>query len=227
MEVKLRAETGRATGSRASRRLRREGKIPAVVYGRGIDAIPVAVGERDLHAALHTEAGLNAIINLEVDGGDTYTTLAREVKRHPWRGTISHVDFVRVSLTDTVEAEVAVDFQGTPVGVVAEGGIVETISNSVMVEALATNIPTSIPIDISGLGIGGAVRVEDLPELEGVTYLDDRDTLLVTVSLPAAEVAEAEEEEELELVEGEEMAEGEEAPEAEAAAEEEGEGESD
>ena len=230
MEVTLRAEVGRATGSRASRRLRRDGLVPAVVYGKDLETVIISVDARDLNAALHTEAGFNAIINLEVDG-DSYTTLAREVKRHPWKGTIDHVDFVKVSLTETVVADVLIDFQGTPVGVVAEGGITETINNTIPIEALVTDIPSSIPLDISELNIGDTVRVSDLPRVEGVTYLDEEDTPLLTVSLPAAEIAEEEEEEEeLELVEGEELPEGEEVPEGEeapaAADEAEGEAES-
>ncbi|HEY5578989.1 MAG TPA: 50S ribosomal protein L25 [Acidimicrobiia bacterium] len=189
MEVTLRAETGRQPGSRASRRIRRAGKVPAVVYGKGGDPITVAVDAQDLYRALHTEAGANAIINLAVEGGGTYTTLAREIKRHPWRGSIDHVDFIRVSLTETVVADVMISFEGTPIGVSTDHGIVETIKNSVQVEALPTDIPPAIPIDISGLGIGEVVRVGDLPEMAGVAYLDDPDTMLATVTLPAAEVA--------------------------------------
>lgn len=220
MEVTLRARTGRATGSRASRRLRRQDLVPAVVYGQGLEPLSVEVSARDLKAALRTEAGVNAIINLEIDEGETHTTLAREIKTHPWRGTIDHVDFVAVSLTETVVAEVLIDFQGTPAGVIADGGIVETINTSVQVEALPADIPTSIPLDISGLGVGDVARISDLPELVRATLLDDPRTPLLTVSLPAAEIAEEAEEEELELAEGEELPEGEEAPEGEAGEEE-------
>ncbi len=226
MEVTLRAETGRATGSRASRRLRRAGKVPAVVYGRDSEVVPVAVDAHDLYVALHTEAGVNAIINLDVEGGETYTTLAREIRRHPWKGTIDHVDFINVSLTEKVVAEVAIHFEGTPIGVAEEGGITSTISTTVQVEALPGDIPPSIPLDISGLGVGEGVRVSDLPAIEGVEYLADPDMLLLTVTLPAAEI---EEEVEEELVEGEEALEAEEkaaeAPAAEAVEEPEGESE--
>ncbi|MFQ5967093.1 MAG: 50S ribosomal protein L25 [Acidimicrobiia bacterium] len=212
MEVTLRAETGRETGSRPSRRLRRAGKVPAVVYGQGVDPVLVAVDAHDLYGALHTEAGVNAIINLEVEGGETHTTLAREIKRHPWRGTIDHVDFIKVSLTEKVVAEVLIDLTGTPEGVIVDGGIVETINNTVQVEALPADIPTSIPLDIAALGLGDVARVEDLPPIEGVEYLDEADLLIVTVTLPAAEVAAEEEEEE--LLEGEELEEAEEGEEA-------------
>jgi large subunit ribosomal protein L25 len=158
---------------------------------------------------------LNAVITLDV-GGEQLTTLAREIQRHPLRGEITHLDFVRISLTETVGAEVSIDFEGTPVGVRDDGGIVETIRTSVSIEALPTNIPSSIVLDISELSIGGVLRVADLPAIDGVEYTDDPETGLVTVSVPAAVVAE--EELEAELLEGEEVEEGAEAPAAAAEA---------
>ena len=190
-EVVLSAERRAAQGSAVARRLRRAGRVPAVVYGRRQDPIPVVVDGRDLSAALHTEAGLNAIITLQVDG-ENVTTLAREVQRNPLRGDIVHVDFVRISLTESVEAEVGLEFVGVPVGVKESGGIVETIRNSVMVEALPASIPSHITLDVSGLDVGDVLRVEDLPVLDGVEYLDEADTTLVTVMVPRAAVAEEE-----------------------------------
>lgn len=215
MEVTLRAETGRLQGSRPSRRLRRTGKVPAVVYGKDIAPTAIAVDRRDLYAVLHTEAGLNALINLAIEGGNEQLTMAKVIDRHPVRGEITHVDFVTISLTETTRVDVALHLEGDPIGV-KEGGIIETINPTVSVEALPTNIPTSIVIDVTELGVGDTLRVSDLPAIEGVEYLADPDEPLVTVVLPAAEVA-AEEEEEL-VEEGEEVEEGAE----EAAAEESG-----
>lgn len=215
-QVTLRAETGRETGSRESRRLRRSGFVPAVVYGRGLTPISVAVSRTDLYGALHTEAGLNAVINLEV-GGDIYTTVAREIRRDPTRGEVTHLDFLQISLDEEIQAEVAVEYTGEAAGV-REGGIVETIRNSVMVDALPTAIPPSIPLDISGLTIGQSLTIGDLPEIDGVTYVDGPDTTLVIVSAPSMEPIEEEpeaEEEGAEL-EGEEGAEEESEEEAEA-----------
>jgi large subunit ribosomal protein L25 len=215
-QVSLRAETGRSSGSRASRRLRRQGRVPAVVYGRGSSPVSVAVESRALYGVLHTEAGLNALINLEV-GGDQYLTVAREIQRDPVRGEITHLDFIQISLDETIQAEVSIDFVGDPVGR-AEGGVVETLRNVAVIEALPTAIPPSITIDISELSIGDSASISDLPELEGVAYLDDPDTTLATVTLPAAVpvVEEVEEVEEGEEIEGEVEAEAAgEAPEAE------------
>jgi len=217
-QVTLRADKRETSGTRPARRLRREGLVPAVVYGKGLDTMPVTVDGRALYGVLHTEAGLNALIRVEVDGGEDVLAVAREVQRHPVRGDITHLDLIQVSLTEAIEAEVGIEYTGIPAGVREEGGFVETIGTSVMIEALITQIPSSIELDITDLDIGDSLKVSDLPELEGVTYLDDEDRPLVTVLAPRLEEeVEEEVEEELEGEEGEEVAEGEEAaPEEEA-----------
>ncbi len=206
-EVSLRARSGRTPGSRASRRVRRTGDVPAIVYGKGLSPLPLSVDAHDLHVALHTEAGTNALINLEIDGGDTLLTLARVIERHPFRNEYRHVDFVTVSLDETITVEVAIDFVGTPHGV-TEGGVFSPRRTHVEVETLATAIPSSIELDISGVDIGDSLRISDLPELEGVAYTEDPDEVVMSVTTPAAEIEE-EPEEELELFEGEEPIEGE------------------
>lgn len=221
-QVTLRAETGREHGSRPTRRLRREGKVPAVVYGRGTDTVSIAVDKRALYQVLHTESGANVLINLEV-GKQKLLTVAREVQRHPVRGDITHLDFIRISLDEPIEAEVAIEFVGTPAGVRDEGGIVETVNTSVMVKALPTDIPTSIEANIADLWVGDTLMVAELPPLEGVEILAEPDMPLATIVVPAALVVEVPEEEleAEELLEGEELEEGEEAEEGaeEAAAE--------
>jgi large subunit ribosomal protein L25 len=215
-QVSLRAETGRASGSRNARRLRRSGAVPAVVYGRGLTAVPVAVDRRDLYGALHTEAGLNAVINLDVDGSE-YTTVAREIQRDPVRGEITHLDFIQISLTEAIEAEVGIEYLGEPVGV-RDGGVVEQVQTSVYIEALPMAVPSSIELDISELEIGDSLSIGDLPRLEGVTYIDDPELTLVTVIVPSmVPTAEELEAEALEALEGEELAEGEEPAEGEEA----------
>ena len=184
-QVTLRGEIGRVHGSRSARRLRRDGRVPAIVYGHGLETRSVAVDRRDLYAALHTEAGFNALINLQVEDGE-YLTVAREVQRHPVRGDIVHLDFIRISLDEAIEAEVPIEFVGIPVGVRETKGIVETPHSSVLVSALPTAIPSHITVDITELRIGDFARVSDLPELAGVTYVSDPATLLVMVTVPAA-----------------------------------------
>lgn len=203
-DTTLRAEVGRELGSRASRRLRREGMVPGTLYGQGSEPVSVAVDAHALRGALSTDAGLNAVLTLEV-GKDAHTSLAREIQLHPTRGEITHLDFVKISLTDRVDAVVAIVLTGESVGVRDEGGIVETVSATVTVNAVVTNIPESIELDISDLNIGDSLKISDLPELDGVEILDDPEQTVVTVALPAAEIA-AEEEE---LEGGEEGEEGE------------------
>jgi large subunit ribosomal protein L25 len=220
-QVTLRAEARTASGSRPAKRLRRRGLVPAVVYGRGIEPISVTVSARELYGALRTEAGANALINVDVDGGESVLTVAREIQRHPVRGDITHLDLIKVSLDEAIQAEVGVEYIGEPIGVREEGGIVEAIEVSVLIEALPTEIPSSIQLDISDMSVGDTMTLGDLPELEGVTYVDDPDRPLVSVLIPRV-VEEAEAEEVLEL-EGEEVAEIEAEADAEEPAESDGE----
>jgi large subunit ribosomal protein L25 len=183
--------------------------VPGIVYGKTVDPINVAVDAHDLHLALHTEAGSNALINLEVEGGDVLLTMARVIERHPFRNEYRHVDFVTVSLDETVHAEVVIHFEGTPIGVI-EGGVFSPSKTHVEVETLATTIPSGIELDISDVEVGGALRIADLPQIEGVVYTEDPETVVMSVTAPAAEIVEEPEE-----IEGEEgAAEGEE-PDAE------------
>jgi large subunit ribosomal protein L25 len=192
-----------------------------VVYGPGLDPVAIAVDSHDLHVALHTEAGANAIINLEIEGGDTVTTMARVIEKHPFRNQYHHVDFVKVDLTQTVHAEVAIHFEGSPIGV-KEGGVFSPARTHVLVEVLPTAIPSFIELDVSDVDMGESRRVADLPAIEGLTYLDDPEAVVMSITAPAAEIVE-------EPVEGEEEgleegAEGEEPVEGEAAETSEGEG---
>lgn len=205
-QVSLRARTGRAPGSRSARRLRREGQVPAVVYGHDLEPINVAVDARELSLALHTELGSNAIINLEVEGREEILTLARVITRHPFRTEYQHIDFVKVSLTETVTTDVAIHFEGEAAGT-KEGGVFSPHRTHVQIEALVTQIPGFIELDISGVEIGESLRIEDLPVVEGVTYLEDADAVVMSITHPAAEIEEPVAEEE-EGVEGEEAEEG-------------------
>lgn len=205
-QVTLRAGARNDIGTRPARRLRRQGLVPAVVYGTDTATESVTVNARELYAALHTEAGANALINVEVEGGSKTLTVAREIQRHPVRGHLVHLDFIKVSLDEAIQAEVSLEYVGTPIGVRDDVGFVETIETFVLVEALPAEIPSSIELDISGLGVYDTLKVGDLPALEGVTYLDDEGRPLVTVLLPKAPTEEEleEVEEDLELAEGEE-----------------------
>ena len=153
-QVSLRAESREAAGSGPARRLRAEGDVPAVLYGRGLDSTPLSVNRRDLYSALHTEAGTNALINLEV-GSDKFLTIARELQRHPVRGEIIHLDFINISLDEEITAEVAIEYVGEPAGA-TEGGIVETY-----IGYLRRKVDTTQPPLIHTIrGVGYTLRVE-------------------------------------------------------------------
>jgi large subunit ribosomal protein L25 len=207
METNLKAIVREDMGSAESKRLRKDGNIPAVVYGMGMNPLSVAVDAREFRNALKTEAGTNVIINLEV-GSDNYTALAREIQKHPYRDEYLHIDLIQIDLTQTVEADVQIDFVGIPVGVKEEGGLVQTINSSISISALPTNIPTSIELDISALNVGDNLTATDVDLPEGVELANEEDeSLLVTITLPRAAV----EEEDLDELgmEGEEGADGE------------------
>jgi large subunit ribosomal protein L25 len=196
-EVSLEADVGRPTGTRPSRRLRAEGKVPGILYGHGITPQSVAVDRKALRAALAQEAGLNALIGLEVDG-TRHLAMARQLQRDPLKGTVSHVDFVIVRRDEIVSVEVPIRLVGEALEVERADGLVEQQLFELTVHALPADIPNSVEVDISGLVIGDAVRVSDLDLPAGVTTdLDPEDPVV----LAQASRREAEEE-----VEGEEEA---------------------
>jgi large subunit ribosomal protein L25 len=215
METNLKAKVRENSGSAQSRRSRGEGNIPAVVYGLGMDPVSVEIDAREFTNALKTDAGSNVIFNLEI-GKEKYTALAREIQKHVYRNEFLHVDFIQVDLSQTVDADVQVNFTGIPMGVKEEGGVVQTVNSTITITALPTNIPTSLDLDISELNVGDNLAAADVDLPEGVELANDEDdSILITITIPRAAV---EEEEEIEGLEGEEV-EGEEGAEGESSEE--------
>ena len=151
METNLEATIRKDTGSAESRRLRSAGSIPAIVYGLGMDPKSVSIDAREFTNALKTEAGTNVILTLSIGKKDKVTALPREIQRHPYKDEILHVDLIQIDLTQTVEADVSVSFIGTPMGVKEEGGVVQTVNNTITIVALPAAIPSSLELDISEL----------------------------------------------------------------------------
>ena len=204
MEATLKATLRDEKGSPESRRLRTDGLLPAIVYGQGMESTSVYINAREFTNALKTEAGSNIILNIELGEKDKVTALARQIQRHPYKDEFVHVDLIKVDLTQTVEAEVQINYLGIPIGVKDEGALVQTINNTLRISALPTNIPTSLDIDIAHLNVGENVIASDIELPEGVTLAnEDDDAVMVIVTLPRAAV---EEEEDLlgEGLEGEE-----------------------
>ena len=186
-EIILQATPRPPKGTRPARRLRNEGKIPGVVYGLGADPIPLMVEWRELRAALITEQGLNAVINLDVSG-ERMPTLVKDMQRHAVRRNILHVDFIRVDLDKTVEVEVAIHLEGEAKHVADDDGVVDQVLTSLLITAKPADIPTGLTINISGLQIGSALRVSDIVLPAGVTTTVDPEEAVVTASRQVAEV---------------------------------------
>src|SRR5256714_14603871 len=172
-EITLPAHSGRTTGSRPSNRLRGEGKVPATVYGLGGDAVSVSVDWRELRHALTTEAGMNALINLEIDGHASELTIVKEMQRHPIKRSVLHIDFLRVSRDVAIEVEVPIVLEGEAEQLLRDGGLVEQALFHLTVRAKPGSIPNELTLDISGLIIGESLRVSDLSLTSGVET-DDR-----------------------------------------------------
>ena len=204
-------------GSADSRRLRKQGFIPGVLYGKGKGSYAIFVPERELRRVLTGAGGLHAILDVVLEGqATTHASILKDYQQDPIRGHISHIDLQEVRLDQPIQASVTVQLIGEPAGV-KEGGVLSQVQREINVEALPMEIPEHIDLDVTGMAIGDSLRLADLAPIEGVTYLDDpEETVLASVGLPAREV----EPEPEEPAEGEELAEGEEAPEgAEGAAE--------
>jgi large subunit ribosomal protein L25 len=218
--IKLEVKEREGRGSADSRRLRAAGMIPGVLYGRGKTPHAICVPERELRRVLTGSAGLHAILDVVLEGqSTTHASILKDYQQDPVRGHIAHVDLQEVRLDQPIQASVAVQLVGEPVGA-KEGGVLSQVQREINVEALPMEIPEHIDLDVSGMAIGDTLRLADLPAREGVTYLDDpEETVLATVGLPTRV-----EEPEPEVEEGEELAEGEEGEAAEGAAEGEGEG---
>jgi large subunit ribosomal protein L25 len=207
-EYKLAAENRADAGKGAARRLRAAGRVPAVLYGHGTKPRSLSVDAREFGHALRTDAGTNVLLELEV-GRTRHLALAKEIQRHPVRGTFIHVDFIVVRRGEKVQVTVPVHLVGDAPGV-REGGIADQDLYQVHVEAEVTAVPDVVEADVSGLGIGDVLRVGELKAPEGATILEDPEASVVSVVPPVVE-PEPEEAEEAEA----EAAEGE-APAAEA-----------
>jgi len=201
-EYKLAAENRSDAGKGAARRLRASGRVPAVLYGHGANPQHLSVDARQFGQALRTDAGVNVLMELEV-GGDRHLALAKEIQRHPVKGSLIHVDFIQVRRGEKVHVSVPVHLVGEAPGV-REGGIADQDLYQVNVEAEVTNVPEAVDADVSGLSIGDVLRVGDLKAPAGAVILDDPEASVVSVVAPAVEA-----EPKAELEEGAEGAEGE------------------
>jgi len=190
-------------GSAESRRLRRQGLIPGVLYGKDAP-VAISIAERDLRTALTGAGGLNAVLDVVVEGGNTHSSVLKEYQLDKVRGTVTHVDLQEVRLDQPIHATVPLHVIGESVGS-KEGGVLNQVLTELNVEALPMEVPASVDFDVSGLHIGESAHLSQVALPDGVTLLDDGDTVFVAVTQPTREV----EPEPEEGVEGEETPEGE------------------
>jgi large subunit ribosomal protein L25 len=203
-------------GSAESRRLRRQGLIPGVLYGRETP-VPISIPVRDLRTALTGAGGLNAVLDVVVEGGNTHSSVLKEYQLDKVRGIVTHVDLQEVRLDQPIHATVPLHLTGESVGT-KEGGVLTQVLTELNVEALPMEVPAALDFDVSGIHLGESAHLSQVVLPAGVTLLDDGETVFVTVTQPTREV-------EPEPEEGEEGAEGEAAEGEEPTAEGEGDGE--
>ncbi len=172
-------------GSRAAGRLRAEDLVPAVVYGRGSDSRSVTVARRELRQVLTGDAGMNALINLDVDG-DSVLAIVRDVQRHPVRNNVTHVDFILVSRDEAVTVEVPIVLEGEPIKVLRHEGTVDQQLFTLTIQAKPGQIPNELTIDVSELDVGDTIRVSDLSLPTGATTEIDGDEPVLVASFNAA-----------------------------------------
>ncbi len=179
-QVSLSAELRTELGKGATGRLRKTGRTPAVLYGHGVEPTPVHVDALELYHVLHTEAGVNAMIKLDVDG-ETHLSIARELQRHPVMGDVTHLDFLAVDKDSEIVVELPVHITGEPADA---AGVVQQVLLTVPVKVKPLEVPTAVDISVDGLTIGDVLRVKDLQLPAGVVPDIDEERTVVTVNAP-------------------------------------------
>ncbi len=191
-ETILHAESGRETGSPAARRLRREDRIPAVVYGKGMDPLSVSVARPDLRVAVSGAAGMNTILDLTIDG-TVYPSIIKDVQRHPVRQNITHVDFIQVDLNAEITVTVPVRLEGDAKEVLSNNGLVDLAMNEIEVTTTPRNIPDEIVVDVSEMTMETTITLADIEVPSGVEITGDPELPVVTVLTMRTPVLDAEE----------------------------------
>jgi large subunit ribosomal protein L25 len=187
--VKLVVQNRSILGSAEARRLRRQGLVPGVLYGR-TQPVAVSIPERDLRAALTGESGANAVLDVVVDGGSAHASVLKDYQLDPVRGTVSHVDLQEVRLDQPIHATVPLHLVGEAAGT-KEGGVMTQVLTEINVEALPLEVPAVVEFDVSEVHLGASAHLSQLALPEAVTLLDDGDAVFVTVTQPTREEPEA------------------------------------
>lgn len=188
-QINLSAQPRAERGKGPAGRLRAAGRVPGIVYGAGIQgAIAVALDGKELDKTLHTHAGGNVLVTLDIAGDKSRTVMFKQIDRHPLKGTVTHVDLLEVNMDKAVEVEVPVHLTGKAAGL-AYGGIVQHETRTITIECLPSQIPDSLDVDITALNVGQSIHVKDIKLAQGLTAVDDPELTIVSIVSPTAEVA--------------------------------------
>ncbi|NNN20547.1 MAG: 50S ribosomal protein L25 [Acidimicrobiales bacterium] len=182
-EIALTLNTPRASGTTEARRVRRSGQIPGVIYGHGFEATAFSVDARDLRGAFTTDAGLNALLNVTLNGS-SHLAVAKEVQHHPVRHTVTHIDLLIVNRDEEITAEVPVNIVGDAQAVTRGDGRVEQQVFTVTLRAVPASIPNSIEVDVTDLVIHGTIKLEDLKLPKDVKVEADPEVIVVIGAPP-------------------------------------------
>jgi large subunit ribosomal protein L25 len=184
----LEAQEREAGTKNHARRVRREGKIPAVVYGAGKDATPISVDPRHVLRILRSDSGHNTIFDLAMNGGDKTKVMIVDWQYEPIKGHLLHIDLKRIAMDKALRVSIPIMLQGVPAGVKTEGGILEQMLREVEIECLPADIPSHIDVDVSELTFGKVLRVSDLPHNEKLKFLTDANQPVAHVTSVKEEV---------------------------------------
>ena len=184
--VAAKPRTGKFNKNHA-RRVRREGLIPAVVYGAGQPSVAVAVDPKLITRILHSDAGHNTIFDLAIEGGDSGKAMIVDWQNEPIKGTLLHIDLKRVAMDKKITVSVPVQLIGIAAGVKNSGGILLHALHEVEIECLPGDIPSHIDVDVSSLEMNQSLHVSDLPHSDKIEYLEDEDAVVASVTYVKAE----------------------------------------
>jgi large subunit ribosomal protein L25 len=187
MPTLIQAQVRTPGGKNANRRLRKAGKMPAVVYGRGKQPIVVSVVPEDIQAILHSETGRNTIFNISVDGSEQNNAMVKDYQLDPVKGNLIHADFLEIEMDRLLELTVNVEITGEAEGVKLDGGIMDIVTREIQVECLPSDIPESIKVDVSHLKINDYIRVKNIQTDAKVKILSDPEVVIVTIVPPIKE----------------------------------------
>ena len=183
MQATLAAATRQTRGKNEAHRLRLAGRLPAVAYGGSpVESLALDVDPKAVLHILHSESGINTLVDLAVDGGESGKVLIKEIQHDPVTDALLHVDFFRLAMDRLVMVTVPVTLSGEAAGVKQQGGLLDFVTREFQVECMPTEIPEHVDVDVSDLMIGDGVRVRDVAEGVSWTPVSDRDMLLVHVT---------------------------------------------